>query len=602
MAFSIINAEQSFIRFDAETVNTCYSCTDKACIPVNYSDTFAFQFHITATELELDDLLLLAAGFGITLFTSDSTPVQVISPSNIDYTIIRLSPTELLVTLSVDFAELEDFEGCDQQMFMMLDLLKFFETETDIDNEILATFNSNCLIYTCDLCYTTHITYRNNEDAYGFVYCLGDDFVNKVRLPFYLSGAQFPDEEEIYFKSNGQARILSSITRKEYQLQTDSIPEWMHEAFKLALSHDSVTISGNVYSGEIRKNGNYRVEWDEFPGRYIGQGTTTVNATPFNKKNTMCEDCGDCDEVVFEGGSSKVPVIVPEGFGTVPIIFPDYFTVNCQPYAVVQAVFDSDYIEGIGMSEFGFIEVTFKEKFPETLDDTTDLELTLKCACKTSVFIITIPLTCEGLLDYEVQWNYLNNCDGTFTVTAEIRFNNEYGSFTATVNIYNDNALIDNDSITEENTSSTEWSIPVTFTIPEGSLDRIEAELVIDVQDCIVTLDRVPVNICNCPTEEEILELITFSIQTDYEPTEFISRVEVDASLLIAQYPDIQGFEIRAQGGSGEIVTAFSSTDTIEKNYPEIDAVCIESGCIIFAVICCLDGEETCETTVELNI
>lgn len=601
MAFSIINAEQSFIRFNAETVNTCYSCSDKSCIPVNYSDTFAFQFHITATELELDELLALASGFGITLFTSDYAPVQVISPSNIDYTIIRLLPTELLVTISVDFAELEDFEGCDQQMFMMLDLLKFFETEEDIDNEIVATFNSNCLIYTCDLCYTTHITYRNNEDAYGFIYCLGEDFVNKVRLPFYLSGAQFPDEEEIYFKSNGQARILSSITRKEYQLRTDSIPEWMHEAFKLALSHDSVTITGNVYSGEIRKNGNYRVEWDDFPGRYIGQGTTTVNATPFNKKNTMCEDCGDCDDVVFEGGTYFAPFIFPPSISA-PFIPNENFETNCHPFSVIQAVFDDDYIEGISVNEFGFIKVTFKDTFPEILDDTTQLELTLKCACKTSVFTLIFPLTCEGLLDYEVQWNFLNNCDGIFTVTPEIRFNNEYGTFTATVNIYNDNVLIYTDSITEDDTSSAEWSIPVTFTIPEGSLDRIEAELVINVQDCTVTLDRVPVNICNCPTQEEILDLITFSIQTDYEPTEFISRVEVDASLLIAQYPDIQGFEIRAQGGSGEIVTAFSSTDTIEKNYPEIDAVCIEAGCIIFAVICCLDGEETCETTVELNL
>lgn len=123
-------------------------------------------------------------------------------------------------------------------------------------------------------------------------------FTNRFRLPFKLTRPQFLEERETFRKSNGVIVVLSNIIRKQYEGETDNWPEKLHERFKIALSHDNVTIEGERYAGDIVQEGDYTINWSDFLDYPLAKATFKVFATPFDASNTNCGVCADYIQVV----------------------------------------------------------------------------------------------------------------------------------------------------------------------------------------------------------------------------------------------------------------------------------------------------------------
>lgn len=126
-------------------------------------------------------------------------------------------------------------------------------------------------------------------------------FYNKIRLPFQLHSPQFPDERSTFRKANGVVKTLSVVIRKTYQLETDYLPERLHQRLKIALAHDTVSVEGDTYLGLIAQDGDYTIEWPEGVLHYpTAKANATVQVTPFDASNSNCQTCDELSQVVLE--------------------------------------------------------------------------------------------------------------------------------------------------------------------------------------------------------------------------------------------------------------------------------------------------------------
>lgn len=126
-------------------------------------------------------------------------------------------------------------------------------------------------------------------------------FVNRVRLPIQLHSPQFPEERKIFRKANGQAKTLSVVVRKTYELETDYMPESWHQRLKIALSHDEVRIEGEKYLGDISQDGDYAIEWPEGVLHYpAAKANVKVQATPFDATNSNCQTCEEVSQLSLQ--------------------------------------------------------------------------------------------------------------------------------------------------------------------------------------------------------------------------------------------------------------------------------------------------------------
>jgi hypothetical protein len=153
---------------------------------------------------------------------------------------------------------------------------------------------SNVLKVTNDIIYTTQVTYACNENNNDFIYCVtGATVPNVVRVIFYLKKIpQLPTEESTYQKSDGSIIYLSSISKKEYTCITDYLDAATHEKLNVALCSDSCIIDGDTYSGGVVKNGAYEIDPLDITGDIeIAQAKFKVYATPYNLRNTNCNNC-----------------------------------------------------------------------------------------------------------------------------------------------------------------------------------------------------------------------------------------------------------------------------------------------------------------------
>jgi len=173
------------------------------------------------------------------------------------------------------------------------------------DGEETQYYTSNKLAHVPDKRFTSVLEYYCEENAYDFYYCT-DGIVNRARIPMYLNRPQFQDDESVYVKSNGQRKLLKSVTRKEYQGQTEMLTDQWHDRIKYALSHDSVHIWGYHFTGGISKNGNYERDWPDFMDFEGSVGKFKVLASPYNWRNSNCEECQPYEDTPSEENTCNV--------------------------------------------------------------------------------------------------------------------------------------------------------------------------------------------------------------------------------------------------------------------------------------------------------
>lgn len=153
---------------------------------------------------------------------------------------------------------------------------------------------SNCFIRVNDN-YTSTIEYSCAENSFGFNYC--DRFIpNKVRLPFFLSRAQYKTDRSVYFKSDGSARVTKSITRKEMDGMTDHLTDDLHQKLSIALEHSTVYIESSQYSGQVAKSEDYDIAWTDINDYLQAPAKFKVNVTPYDATLNNCADCQAYEE------------------------------------------------------------------------------------------------------------------------------------------------------------------------------------------------------------------------------------------------------------------------------------------------------------------
>lgn len=170
-------------------------------------------------------------------------------------------------------------------------------------------------------------------------------FLNRIRIPIKITRPQYPETKEVFRKANGETVTLSVVIQKQYQGETDLLPDKIHERIKIALSHDTVNIEGERYVGGISQEGDYSIDWPEFLDYPLGKGNFKANITPFDASNSNCGVCEDFTQVVCE--DDNIGVVGEDETVTVPVL--DNDAVCCYPATVSITTFNSTYVASIGV-------------------------------------------------------------------------------------------------------------------------------------------------------------------------------------------------------------------------------------------------------------
>ncbi len=314
--YSIISPKYSFVKFNETDLQLSQCCTGRQnfALPIAEEDDLYFQFNLVGSDairaaeimaLPLANVqLLLLSGTGNTEGTAVANTLRNWTTAD-SLTFARYRTEDKGVTylwrnLLKDIKTLVECDVCFQLAIKVtlegVSVSEFsdeFSDEFSEESEGTVTLYgfSNNLVRICDTCYTSQLQYSFDEDANGFYHCNGIGAINKARVPMYFSRPQYPEERTVYKKSNGNIKLLKSISSKEYKCDVDFLPDYMHERLKVAIEADNVAIFNDAYSGDFRINSSYDVEWDEEHNLCTAPANFKASVSPYAVRNSNCEDC-----------------------------------------------------------------------------------------------------------------------------------------------------------------------------------------------------------------------------------------------------------------------------------------------------------------------
>jgi len=104
------------------------------------------------------------------------------------------------------------------------------------------------------------LEYSHDSDAFGLIYENLPDFKQYLALPGKTFAADYPYPTEEDFKyPNGHKIPTKTDSEKTEVLAIEEVPEWVHDAIRLALKHENLTINNEPY---FKLNGSYSPEFD----------------------------------------------------------------------------------------------------------------------------------------------------------------------------------------------------------------------------------------------------------------------------------------------------------------------------------------------------
>lgn len=166
MPYRIITSRFSFIQFDdTDSITDCEFTTQEMCLPVFDENDAWFQFIIESdTEVESEALCEVAVEpvtLGLVENCGDGYLVEFVEkPSR-----YRISPTRVLYVWQQGLPA----------FFNYIDVGMCFRIMVSMPSINDQTWCSNCLQRIFDDCHTTVLEYSNNENAFDFNYCAGED-------------------------------------------------------------------------------------------------------------------------------------------------------------------------------------------------------------------------------------------------------------------------------------------------------------------------------------------------------------------------------------------------------------------------------------------
>lgn len=149
-----------------------------------------------------------------------------------------------------------------------IDDITLFEQAASVDDDRC----SECFSLGTDFSNTLLLQWTNDDDAFLFDYeSFATPLVQYMRVPATLRRPQYPGEDkETYRDSQGNRDIIFSIVGKQYQLETEKLPEYIHDAIRVGLEHDTFKITGYTWQGVYYteqeftfEDNSYPLEWQE---------------------------------------------------------------------------------------------------------------------------------------------------------------------------------------------------------------------------------------------------------------------------------------------------------------------------------------------------
>src|ERR1044072_3547203 len=166
MPYRIITSPFSFVQFDeTDDIVDCEFTTEEMCLPVFDVNDAWFQFIIEAdTEVESAVLCQLNQEpivVGLVKECGDPYRVQFTEKP----TRYRISPLRVLYVWQQGLPAFFNYFEVGECFHIMI-------SKPTIDDQ---TFCSNCFQRIYNDCHTTVLQYTNDENAFGFNYCAGED-------------------------------------------------------------------------------------------------------------------------------------------------------------------------------------------------------------------------------------------------------------------------------------------------------------------------------------------------------------------------------------------------------------------------------------------
>ncbi len=274
--------KNSFIKGTPDCTNPCAEGVN-LCLPIYDSGDLAFQF-FSDTLYNYINCVIYSNDVRLCVFNIPNT----FSPEGQPY--------------------ITEFKAIDKSCFDMLTCgqcftIKFFGCAAidHISPRDVFLFETNCFEKICDPCFTSKISYKCNEDSFGFDYSepLYDSegsrtipFFNKIRLPFYLTEPQYPLTRNVFMKSDGSRLKLSARIANSWELIVDYMPRYWHEKLIVALEHDTVLID-NINSclpvdTQFIQEKEYKIDWQRFLNYPTAPASSQLMLTPYYNVNSNC--------------------------------------------------------------------------------------------------------------------------------------------------------------------------------------------------------------------------------------------------------------------------------------------------------------------------
>jgi hypothetical protein len=279
MATSLIDLQNSFVRFNEQefiTDNDCGVVVD-TCLPICEAGDIRFQFQLNTNDYA--NAAAIEAGLQVRRLTSSGLTTIT---GFVDSAVLQ-SGTIYLIRLNFEGSILLNGLNDGDCFQIQINFLK------DEPPAYLSKTSITCFKYSVDKCFTSRITYGNNEDAFGFFYPSTLTF-NAIRLPMYASNPAFDIEQKTYVRSNGERTKVFARLAKKYKFVTDFLTEELHQKLVVALNHDTVLIATSTdYQLECTFENEYNQDFPSImQGMNVWPADFQVYETPFNEINNNC--------------------------------------------------------------------------------------------------------------------------------------------------------------------------------------------------------------------------------------------------------------------------------------------------------------------------
>lgn len=190
---------------------------------------------------------------------------------------------------------------------------------------------------------------------------------NRIRLPFYLSQAQFPVDRNVFRRADGSSKVLSAIVRQTYVGKTDDLPEEWHRKLVIALAHEDITIQDTRLLTDVVLDGDYGIDWKDFMNHPTAQSKFTVQVTPFNATGNNCQSCEEITQLNLVDDTTDA--IFAEGTtGQYPNSVLANDDICCLPFTVELVSSNTTYFNAVAIDQDGIITYTVKDSVPNISD------------------------------------------------------------------------------------------------------------------------------------------------------------------------------------------------------------------------------------------